>query len=176
MTQYGSQTQLPDWWQRETQRRLVRWLLFLVFILALIGYFYYLSANGLTGPGSGVNFDTKNYIAFVRDDGKGHTDLYAVKSDGTGERRLTAASDNSTKSQPIWTLDGKSLIYAANLADNRVTQIYILGDGHPRQLTYGTGNKSYPAISPDGQHAAFISQGAIKSVFLNGTDVFQLMP
>lgn len=176
MTQKSSHTQLPDWWQREKQRRLVRVLLFLIFVVALIGYFYYLSANGLTGIKSGVNFDAKNYIAFVRDDGKGHTDLYAVKMDGTGERRLTAASDNSTKSQPAWTLDGKRVIYAANLEDNRITQIYILGDDRPSQLTYGTGNKSCPAISSDGQHAAFISQGAIKSVLLNGNDVYQLMP
>src|SRR5580658_6744444 len=139
MTQNGSQTQLPDWWQRETQRRLVRWLLFFVFVLTLIGYFYYLSANGLTGIVSGINFDTKNYIAFVRDDGKGHTDLYSVRMDGTGERRLTAASDASTKAQPAWTLDGKSLLYASNMDNNHVTQIYLLGAGQPTQLTYGTG-------------------------------------
>src|SRR5580698_6344597 len=113
-----SNRQLPNWWERENQRRLIRVLLFLVFVISLIAYFYYLSANGLTGIVSGINFDTKNYIAFVRDDGAGHTDLYAVRMDGTGERRLTAASDNSTKSQPAWTLDGKSIIYAANLADN----------------------------------------------------------
>jgi len=176
MTQKASQSQLPDWWQREKQRRLVRVLLFLLFVFALVAYFYYLSASGLTGIGSGVNFDSKNYIAFVRDDGKGHTDLYVVRADGTGERRLTEPGDNSTKSQPVWTLDGKSVIYAANLEDNRITQIYILGDGKPTQLTYGTGNKSCPAVSPDGQHAAFISQGAVKSVLMNGNDVYQLMP
>ncbi len=97
-------------------------------------------------------------------------DLYAVKMDGTGERRLTPESDTSTKSQPAWALDGKSIIYAANLAENRVTQIYILGDGRPTQLTYGTGNKSCPTVSPDGQHAAFITQGAIKSVYTGWQD------
>lgn len=176
MTQKVSRVQLPDWWQREKQRRLARVLLFLIFLFSLIAYFYYLSANGLTGTVSGVSFDTKNYVAFVRDDGKGHTDLYAIRMDGTGERRLTSPSDNSTKGQPVWTLDGKSILYAANLEDSRVTQIYILGEGQPTRLTYGTGNKSCPTVSPDGQHAAFISQGAIKSVFLNGKDVFQLMP
>ncbi len=59
MTLNGSQTKLPDWWQRENQRRLVRVLLFLTFVGALIAYYYYLSANGLTGIVSGVNFDTK---------------------------------------------------------------------------------------------------------------------
>ena len=110
MTQKVYQAPLPDWWQREKQRRLVRVLLFLLFVVTLIGYFYYMSAHGLTGIVSGVSFDTKNYIAFVRVDDKGHTDLYAVRMDGTGMRRLTDTSDNSTKSQPAWTLDGKSLI------------------------------------------------------------------
>jgi len=165
-----------DWFEREKQRRMLRWLLFFVLILALIGYYYYVSALGNTGIISGVNFDTTNYIAFVRNDGKGHTDLYAIKVDGTGERRLTSASDASTKGQPIWTLDSKSLLYTANLDDSRVTQIYLLGDGQPTRLTYGSGNKLCPAVSPDGQHAAFIAQGAVKSVYLNGKDVYQLMP
>ncbi len=176
MADKASRMELPDWWQREKQRRLLRVLIFLGCVVGLIAYYYYLSANGLTGVVSGVNFDTKNYVAFVRDDGKGHTDLYAIKTDGTGLRRLTSESDNSTKSHPVWTLEGKSLLYAANLEDSHITQIYMLGNGQPVRLTYGTGNKSWPVISPDGQHAAFISQGAIKSVYLNGKDVEQLMP
>ncbi len=167
---------LPDWWQREKQRRMLRVLIFLLLLCSLIVYYYYMSANGLTGIISGVNFDTHNYVAFVRDDGNGHTDLYAVKADGTGERRLTAASDSSTKAHPVWTMDGKSLLYTSNLDDARLTQIYILGNGQPTRLTYGSGNKGYATVSPDGQHAAFISQGAVKSVYLNGKDVYQLMP
>lgn len=174
MTNVKSSQKLPDWWQREKQRRLLRVLLFLVLLGMLVGYFYYSSGTGVGV--NGINFDTTNYIAFVRDDNQGHSTLYAIRDDGTGEHPLTHSDDTAGKSHPAWTMDGKSLLYASNRNDSKVTQIYLLGNGDPQQLTYGTGNKSFPIASPDGKHVAFLTQGAIKSVYLNGSDVYQLMP
>jgi len=166
----------PDWRQREHQRRMNRVLILVVLLLALIAFFYYLSALGNVGPVSGLAFDSADHIAFVRQDDKGNTTLFALRTDGTDLRQLTPPDDVSNKSHPVWTRDGKSLLYASNLRDNKVTQIYILGTGGPKQLTYGPGNKSAPAVSLDGKTAAFIVQGAVKTVNLNGTDVSQLMP
>jgi Tol biopolymer transport system component len=165
-----------DWRQREHQRRMNRVFILVILLMALIGFYYYLSFLGNVGPVSGLAFDTADYIAFVRQDDKGNTTLYAVRTDGTDLRPLTATDDVSNKSHPVWTRDGKSLLYASNLRDNKVTQIYILGTGAPRQLTYGSGNKSDPVVSADGKTAAFIVQGAVKTVNLNGTDLFQVMP
>lgn len=153
-----------------------RVLILAVLLIALIGFYYYLSFLGNVGPISGLAFDTADYIAFVRQDDKGNTTLYAIRTDGTDLRPLTTAADVSNKSQPVWARDGKSLLYASNLRDNKVTQIYILGTGTPKQLTYGPGNKSAPAVSVDGKTAAFIVQGAVKTVNLNGTEVAQIMP
>jgi Tol biopolymer transport system component len=178
-------TQIPDWWEREKRRRQTRMLIFLVLMLLLIGYFYWVSSWGRIGTVHGVNFDTTNYIAFVRlqekerPDSKGKetiTTLCAVRADGSDLRPLTAPEDTSNKFDPAWTIDGKTLLYASNKNDSRVTQIYALGEGGPQQLTYGTGNKFAPIASPDGTHVAFVTQGAVKTVLLNGNDVYQVMP
>ncbi len=175
-TQITPESAPPDWWQREKQRRMNRVLLFLTLLLALIAFYYYASFLGNVGPVGGLAFDTSDHIAFVRQDDKGNTTLYAIRTDGTDLRALTTPDDVSNKSHPVWARDGKSLLYASNLRDNKVTQVYILGTGSPKQLTYGPGNKSAPAISNDGKTAAFVVQGAVKVVNLNGTEVSQLMP
>ncbi|HZO91158.1 MAG TPA: hypothetical protein VFB38_22725 [Chthonomonadaceae bacterium] len=168
-------TALPDWWQREKQRRQLYFLVFLIAVLLLIGYYYWASRTE-GAQVVGANFDTTNYIAFVRRNKEGNTDLYAIRADGFGLRPLTDLSDKSSKETPVWTMDGKRLIYASTGRDMRTWQIYLLGEGEATQLTYGTGNKSAPMVSPDGQRFGFIAQGAVKSANLNGTDVYQLMP
>lgn len=167
---------IPDWWHRERQRILVRVFIFLVLLLALIGYFYYINSQGRIGYVNGINFDTVNSIAFVRQEKDGSSALFSVQADGTNLTRLTTSADTSTKIQPVWTPDGKSLIYASNLKDGRTMQLYVLGDGKPVQLTYGAGNKFTPSVSPDGKKVVFITQGAVKTVNLNGTIVDQVLP
>jgi hypothetical protein len=167
---------LPDWWQREKQRRQLRVLLLLGLLLALIAYYYYINAQGRTGIVGGITGDTTDRIAFIRQEADGSTTLYSVRADGTDLQPLTPSSDKSDKSAPAWTIDGKHLLYASNKQDSRKTQIYILGAGDPTQLTYGPERKDSPLGMPDGQHVAFITQGAIKTVFLNGEDVIQLLP
>jgi TolB protein len=176
MANVNPNAQLPDWWQREKQRRKLYFLVFLTLLLLLIGYYYIESSNGRIGPVSGINFDTNNYIAFVRRDKTGVSRLYAMRADGTGLRPLTSDSDKSNKFAPVWTGDGKNVIYVSDKTDGKTRQLYILGDGDPKQLTYGTGSKDAPVMRPDGQRVAFVTQGAIKTQFLNGTDVYQELP
>ena len=110
---------LPDWWAREKRQRQTRTLVFLSIVLALIGYYYYISKIGKIGVTGGVVFDTSNYITFIRQeerdraDGKGKetvSNLYAVRADGTDLRLLNAKGDISNKSSPFWTKDGKSVL------------------------------------------------------------------
>lgn len=165
-----------DWWYREKQRRQTRFLIFLMLLLVLIGFFYWKSAYGRIGAVGDINFDTANHIVFVHQDTGGQLALYAVRADGSGQRMLTGPDDRSNKQDPTWTADGKGILYASNKVDGRVSQIYILGNGETKQLTYGTGNKFAPAASPDGKRVAFVTQGAIKTVLLNGADVLQVLP
>ena len=167
---------LPDWWQRETQKRQLRTLVFLALLLSLIGFYYYISNLGVTGAVGGIAFDTSNHIAFVRQDKEGKTRLYSIRADGTELVPLTKADDSSDKSGPYWTADGKSLLYSSNRADRQKTQIYLLGEGEPKQLTYGTGRKDSPTASPDGRKFAFVTQGAVKTLNPNGTEVDQVIP
>lgn len=171
-----AQTKSNDWWERERQRFLKRILICLLLVLLLIGYFSYINLVGRTGFVKGVNFPTANYIAFVRREDDGTSVIYAVKADGSDERRLTIGNDAANKEHPSWTPDGKALVFSSNLKDLQTTQIYILGDGAPVQLTYGSGNKFSPTVSPDGKHVAFITQGVVKTVTITGNDVTQVMP
>lgn len=165
-----------DWWQRETQRRQRAVLVLLGLLLALIAYYYYVSITGAVGMVDGVNFDSKDHIVFVRQQPNGATDLYAIRADGTDLRRLTRAEDHSEKSAPCWTADGKAVLYASNYKDASRTEIYVLGAGDPKQLTYGTDRKDGPEASPDGKHVAFLSQGTVRQIYLNGNDEEQILP
>ncbi len=178
MTTTEPSPQMPqtDWWQRENQKRQMRLLLLLLFILALIGFYYYISLSGKTGLVDGINFDTSNHIAFLKQKADGNTALYAVRGDGTGLRELTQSSDTSEKNSPCWTRHGHHILYASNRRNASRTQIYILGAGAPVQLTYGSFRKDNPIVSPDSKHVAFITQGNIKTVYLNGNDVEQILP
>lgn len=165
-----------DWWYRERQRRQARLLLFLALVMVLIGFFYWRAAYGRIGAVGDINFDTTNHIVFVHQGADGNLSLYSIRADGSDLRKLTADEDRSNKQDPTWTTDGKAILYASNKVDGRVSQIYILGNGETKQLTYGTGNKFAPAASPDGRRVAFVTQGAIKTVLLNGADVLQVLP
>ncbi|WP_197408804.1 PD40 domain-containing protein [Chthonomonas calidirosea] len=172
-----SQNSVPDWWERENRRRQQLLLGLLSLILVLIGFYYYVAASGKTGIINGVDFDTTNYIAFIRQEPNGDTDLYGIRADGTGLRPLTVASDHSLKSNPTWTLDGKHILYVSNRSNVSCTQIYLLGAGQtPVQITYGSFPKDKPLACPDGKHVAFLTEGAIKTVYLNGNDVEQILP
>ena len=173
------QTDLPDWWQREKQRRQLHLLILLAFLIALIIFFYYLSHAGVTGITGSLDFDTSNTIAFIRRDDKGNATLCDIRADGTGLVPLTPADDTSDKSAPAWSLDGKQIYYASNRDDRKKMQIYVRGasgSGGNVQVTYGTGRKENPFPTPDGKRVAFLTLGAVKTVLYNGKDVDQILP
>ena len=67
----------------------------------------------------------------------GGEDIYVISSDGSHERRLT--HDPVSATGPVWSPDGKEILFVSNRRGN--FQIYIMGaDGtHQRQLTHGSG-------------------------------------
>lgn len=170
------QTDLPDWWQREKQRRQLHLLILLGLLGALIGYFYYQYYAGVTGITGNIDFDTSNTIAFVRHNDKGEATLYDVRADGTNLIPLTPGDDYSDKSAPAWSLDGKQIYYSSNRDDRKKMQIYIRGASGVSQLTYGTGRKENPFPTPDGKRVAFLTMGAVKTVLANGKEVSQILP
>ena len=171
-----SNTRLPDWWQRETQRRQTHLLVLLGLLLALIIFFYYISRSGRTGIINGIDFDTSNTIAFVRQNAGGQLSLYDIRADGTNLKRLTPPDDTSEKSAPAWNLKGDQLFYISNRDDRKKMQVYIRGANETRQPTYGTGRKESPSMTPDGKRVAYLTVGAVKTILPNGNDPDQILP
>ena len=168
---------LPDWWQREKQRRQNWLLLFLVTLGVLIAYYYWVSARGRIGTVQGVDFDTRKYIAFVHQDKEGKSTLYAVRDDGSDLRVLTPKDDISNKQDPVWTIDGKSLLYSSNRSDSKVMQIYVLGQGGPTpvDLRHGQTNSIRWSL-PMANTPSFSRRARWKTVLLNGNEVDQVLP
>jgi len=84
---------------------------------------------------------------------KGRTDLWAVRTDGTGLRRLTshAAGDSG----PRWAPDGKSIYFLSNRSDSsQVWRIRIDG-GEAGQITDQPLDVANLLVSGDGKHIAF---------------------
>ena len=108
-------------------------------------------------------YDTLVY----RDDGKGYVKegfyhLFVLPADGGTPRQITGGSFHH-RDRPVWTADGKSLLFAANRRndweheplDNDLYRASI-ADGAISQLTDRRGTDASPTVSPDGKQVAFV--------------------
>lgn len=94
-------------------------------------------------------------IAFVRshEPHLGHTgttryrqDIYVVRADGSGLRKLTRLTDNNVS--PTWSPDGKRILFASDRGHDDRYDIYVMNsDGtHQKRLT-----KTFDSVSPSWQ-------------------------
>jgi Tol biopolymer transport system component len=81
----------------------------------------------------------------------GSFDVYVMRADGTGTRRLT--SSRSTDSHPTWSPDGSKIAFSRDAAD-----IYVMNaDGSGvRKITAVSASESEPSWSPDGKWIAYV--------------------
>lgn len=96
----------------------------------------------------------QDQLAFVssRD---GSIQIYTIRADGTGLRRLTGGPGLSEI--PVWSPDGRRIAFIKVQEGN--SQIYVMnadGSGQ-RRLTSPPGTNTFPAWSPDGQRIVFVS-------------------
>jgi TolB protein len=86
-------------------------------------------------------------------------DIYVVKADGTGLRKVT--SDPAADFDPTQSPDGKQIAYRHQIGDDRSTDIYVVdadGSGE-RNVSRNEGVADWgPAWSPDGSQIAFMAQ------------------
>ncbi|UCC69658.1 MAG: PD40 domain-containing protein [Armatimonadota bacterium] len=104
------------------------------------------------------SFDGKK-VAFVRS-----ADIYTIRIDESGLKRLTADEHHNADGSPTWSPDGKSIAFTSRggwSEDHKNWEIYRInvdGSGLMR-LTYSDRNNVDPLWSPDGTMIAFRSMG-----------------
>ena len=108
-------------------------------------------------------------IAFVKNDNAvgGSNDIYSIKTDGTGEVKLTSQNSNSS---PQYFPDNNSIVFSSS--NSGWTGIYKMNiDGSNKQLLTPQG-KSFgdPRISPTGNKISVISND------WNGSQLFVMNP
>jgi dipeptidyl aminopeptidase/acylaminoacyl peptidase len=91
-------------------------------------------------------------------------DLYAARSDGSGQRQLTY-TPQSNEGAPAFSPDGRFLAFVARReGDERAAEIYVLPftePGEARRFTKVARGTSRPIWSPDGARIAFVVSDSI---------------
>jgi TolB protein len=87
-------------------------------------------------------------------------EIYVMRADGTGIRRLTHVG--AVSSFPTWSPDGKRIAFVSDALDGR-SQIYAVapGGGKVQRIVRTSGDAIQPSWSPDGSKIAFSLDGAI---------------
>jgi len=117
-------------------------------LLVAVGVAFVLSVPGAVAGRTGL-------IAFSIEQGD-YSDLYVIRPDGTGLRRLTNTSD-STEEAPTWSPDGRRIVYSHHGfvgVPGSVDVIGVAGTGSHRLFAVPDG-WAYPTLSPDGRWIAF---------------------
>lgn len=126
-----------------------------------------LSLTVIAADGSGVILLTRNTDgnASWSPDGRGvafvenFRDVFFVRADGSGRRRVTHEPIGSRVEEAQWSPDGKRILYQATHALNDEELYVVASDGGVvRRLTRNGIGDFDPAWSPDGSEIAFVRQ------------------
>jgi Tol biopolymer transport system component/ketosteroid isomerase-like protein len=113
---------------------------------------------------------TSDEIAIEAVRAPGRRELWVVKPDGSGARKLADYSLH-TYGGLSWTRDGSALIYPS-IVDNRMQLFRVASAGGvPQQLTHDVADLLHPRVSPDGQSIAatrLLNTKQIRRVKLHG--------
>ncbi|MBM3494594.1 MAG: hypothetical protein FJX72_09810 [Armatimonadetes bacterium] len=153
-----------------------KYILLAAFLALFAGWLYWKESYGTIGRVAELDGSTAGQIAFVRTDGDGACNIHVIRQDGSDLKPLT--NDDALKRSPCWSPDGARLCYAqeSRAEGSASYQLYVLGQGSPKQATYGSLSKDMPLWRPDGKQIAYLTGGAIKVVSPNGADVEQIYP
>jgi dipeptidyl aminopeptidase/acylaminoacyl peptidase len=87
--------------------------------------------------------------------GKSNKDIYVVRPDGSGLRRLT--DDPARDSHPRWSRDGSSILFASGRKNGEQAWVLPVSGGAPKQLTNLSTGISDPEWTADGRKIVFTS-------------------
>jgi len=105
----------------------------------------------------------------------GNSDIYLL--DVATEKLTNLTSDDAYDSDPVFTPDGKHIVYSSQTAENaKLFEISLANPADRRQLTFGLGNDEGSSFSRDGQHIYFTSDrdGGIYDVYMLNLDTHEL--
>jgi Tol biopolymer transport system component len=126
---------------------------------------------GAAGGATGSSIDA--WIAFDSDGGASNRDIYVIRADGTGRRRLTR--DASTDVQPAFAPDGTKLAFASDRSGG-VMQIFLmdLATGATTQVTAQDEGAHDPAFTKDGTGIGFRTGAFVLVANLDGSDPHEI--
>jgi Tol biopolymer transport system component len=110
-------------------------------------------------------------IAFAMDKGSG-AEIYSIKRDGTGLRKLTSASGEAL--YPDWSPKGRTILFADDVNEGTASNLAIMhSDGsHFRDLT-NSGFREHPDFIPGSRHIVYACDCSQQGLFVsrdNGTN------
>jgi TolB protein len=117
----------------------------------------------------------KRLVFAVRPVGEGGDDLFIQRVDGTGRRRLTRSPAGAADLQPMWTPDGKSIVFSREVmtGENQFAATIMVvpaRGGEPRQVRVdGVESAIASDVSPTGKRVLFDGDGDVHSVRIDGT-------
>ena len=115
-------------------------------------------------------------IAYMARQGDGLWQIFVMDTDGTGAHSVSDGTGNDTS--PVWSPDGRQLLFVSQRDGNRELYISDIDGGNPRNLTNNPADDWTPAWSPDGQHIAFSSNRTggweIFTAAADGSDIRQI--
>jgi Tol biopolymer transport system component len=109
-------------------------------------------------------------VAFVR-----AGDVYSVRPDGSGQRRLTSGSE--LDSAPLVSPDGRFVVFERRASEGAAADLYKVGakGGGTRALTSGEADDHDADFSPDGRALVFV-RGVAKGASDSAEDLYSIRP
>src|SRR5262245_22572053 len=104
-----------------------------------------------------ISLDGKQmaYVAPVQ--GRLGTGGIWVKELPNGQPRMVHYEETEYRTKPVWTPDGKELLYVSDEGGSNDVKIVPVAGGNPVQLTVDARDEYSPTLSPDGERFAFVS-------------------
>jgi Tol biopolymer transport system component len=129
--------------------------------------------GGSLPPPTDAGIPLDAWIAFDSDGGAFNRDIYVIRPDGTGRRRLT--TESSVETQPSFSRDGTKLVFASD-RNGGVLQIYLmdLATGLATRVTQRAAGAHDPAFTIDGTRVGYRSGVWVFTAKLDGTDERQV--
>ena len=82
-------------------------------------------------------------------------EIYVMDADGGNPQNLT--NDPNSDLSPVWSPDGKRIVFSSNREVNFEIYVMDADGGNPQKLTNNPGTDHHPSWSPDGKRIAFSS-------------------